>query len=72
MLWLWDPTWPELIHPFASAIDTPLPAPDEMVCVLGSSKPDWVKWPEGKKSVNEVYGGSSIEEWHKERGLFVE
>jgi hypothetical protein len=26
-LWLWDPRWPELIHPFASAIDTDLPAP---------------------------------------------
>ena len=24
-LWLWDPTWPELVHPHASAIDTPLP-----------------------------------------------
>ena len=23
-LWLYDPTWPELLHPFASAIDTPL------------------------------------------------
>ena len=21
-LWVWDPRWPELIHPFASAIDT--------------------------------------------------
>ena len=21
-LWLWDPRWPELIHPFASAVDT--------------------------------------------------
>ncbi|MFQ5959289.1 MAG: GFA family protein, partial [Alphaproteobacteria bacterium] len=24
-LWLFDPRWPELVHPFASAIDTPLP-----------------------------------------------
>jgi len=23
-LWLYDPEWPELVHPFASAIDTPL------------------------------------------------
>jgi hypothetical protein len=22
-LWLFDPAWPELVHPFASAIDTP-------------------------------------------------
>src|SRR5215212_5789408 len=26
-LWLFDPRWPELAHPFASAIDTNLPAP---------------------------------------------
>ncbi|TIU68112.1 MAG: GFA family protein, partial [Mesorhizobium sp.] len=24
-LWLYDPTWPELVHPFASAVDTDLP-----------------------------------------------
>src|SRR5579872_755272 len=24
-LWISDPEWPELVHPFASAIDTPLP-----------------------------------------------
>ncbi|KAG9232177.1 DUF636 domain protein [Amylocarpus encephaloides] len=72
MLWLWDKTWPELIHPFASAIDTELPVPEEMVCVLGGSKPAWVRWPEGKKSVHEVYGEDSIEEWHKRHGLFKE
>ena len=26
-LWVWDPRWPALVHPFASAIDSPLPAP---------------------------------------------
>ena len=26
-LWCWHPKWPELLHPHASAIDTPLPAP---------------------------------------------
>ena len=30
-LWLWDPRWPELVHPHASAIDTPLPKPPEVV-----------------------------------------
>lgn len=46
MLWLWDKTWPELIHPFASAIDTELPVAEEMVCVKGDSKPEYVRWPE--------------------------
>ncbi|KAF7884465.1 uncharacterized protein EAF02_004801 [Botrytis sinoallii] len=71
MLWLWDKTWPELIHPFASAIDTELPIAEEMVCVKGDSKPEYVRWPEGKKKVYEGYGEFSIEEWHKEKGLWV-
>ena len=28
-LWVYDPNWPELVHPFASAVDTPLPKPPE-------------------------------------------
>jgi hypothetical protein len=71
MLWLWDHHWPELIHPFASAIDTELPAPDEMVCVLANSKPNWARWPEGKKSIHDVYGDDSIEGWHKKHGLYI-
>lgn len=73
MLWLWDKHWPELIHPFASAIDTDLPVPDEMICVKGDSKPVWVRWPEGKKQVFDGFNGdTSIEDWHKEKGLYVE
>ena len=72
MLWLWAPEWPELVHPFASAIDTELPVPDEMVCVRGDSKPDWVRWPEGKKQVHQAFGRDSIEGWHKKHGLYVE
>ncbi|KAJ5562120.1 Glutathione-dependent formaldehyde-activating enzyme/centromere protein V [Penicillium sp. DV-2018c] len=72
MLWLWDHHWPELIHPFASAIDTELPVPDEMVCIMEGSKPAWARWPEGKKSVHESYGADSLEQWHKRHGLFVE
>jgi hypothetical protein len=26
-LWAWDPDWPDLVHPHASAIDTDLPVP---------------------------------------------
>ena len=38
-LWVWDPRWPELIHPFASAIDTPLPIPPSKThLMLGSKK----------------------------------
>jgi hypothetical protein len=72
MLWLWDHHWPELIHPFASAIDTELPEPAEMVCVMESSKPTWMRWPEGKKSTHTLYNKDSLEEWHKKHGYFVE
>ena len=29
-LWVWDPRWPELVHPHASAIDSELPVPPEV------------------------------------------
>lgn len=33
---------------------------------MANSKPDWVRWVEGKKKVCESYNGSvSIEDWHK-------
>ncbi|KAF9525896.1 Mss4-like protein [Crepidotus variabilis] len=70
MLWLYDSSWPELIHPFASAIDTPLEVPERMVVVCTSSKPDYVRLPEGEKDVYKVYGPDSIEEWHKKQKLF--
>ncbi|KAH7925134.1 hypothetical protein BV22DRAFT_1195386 [Leucogyrophana mollusca] len=89
MLWLYDETWlvitcgpsqpfdvalrPELLHPFASAIDSPeLEPPGEMVVAMTDSKPAYVRLPEGKKSVHEIYGEDSIEGWHKKHGKFIE
>ncbi|EFR03692.1 DUF636 domain-containing protein [Nannizzia gypsea CBS 118893] len=71
MLWVYDKSWPELVHPFAAAIDTELPEPDEMVCILADSKPNWARWPEGKKVVHKTYG-DSLEDWHKKHGKYVE
>jgi len=70
MLWLFDPTWPELIHPFASAVDSPLEAPEEMVVLLTESKPPYVRLPEGDVSVYEGYPPDSLEEWHKKNNLY--
>ncbi|KAF8891960.1 Mss4-like protein [Gymnopilus junonius] len=73
MLWLYDETWPELIHPFASAIDSPeLESPKTMVCVKLNSKPSYVRLPEGRKQTYEDYGELSLEEWHKKHKLFKE
>lgn len=73
MLWLWDHHWPELVHPFASSIDSPeLENPGTMICIMGDSKPSWVRWPEGKKTVSDQYSDDSIEDWHKKHGKFIE
>ncbi|KAF8547310.1 hypothetical protein OG21DRAFT_1450404 [Imleria badia] len=72
MLWAYDDTWPELIHPFASAIDSPpLEPPEQMVVVETNSKPDYVRLPEGQKKVYKIYGRDSIEDWHKKHGKYV-
>ena len=72
-LYVSDPRWPDLVHPFASAIDTPLPAPPERAHIILESKPDWVAVPQGPGETRfDGYPDASIEDWHKARGLFVE
>ena len=69
-LWVWDPRWPELIHPFASAIDTPLPVPPERVHLMLGSKAPWVEVAAGAKDqTHDAYPQESIAEWHRRRGL---
>jgi len=71
MLWLYDPTWPDLLHPFASAIDSELKSPATMVCLKLNSKPAYVRLPEGKKDVYEDYPVLSLADWHKENGEYI-
>ena len=69
-LWLWDPTWPELVHPHAGAIDTPLPTPPANVhCMVGSKAP-WVA-VEGQPQDPrfDEYPDMSLAEWHKAHGF---
>jgi hypothetical protein len=69
-LWLYDKRWPDLVHPVASAIDTPLPpAPRSTHIMLGSKAP-WVGVP-AKRSDKRVdeYPEESIAEWHERLGL---
>lgn len=72
-LWLYDPSWPELLHPFASAIDSALPVPPERVHLMLAFKPDWVELDlrPGDRCF-EGYPEESIEDWHRARGLWVE
>jgi hypothetical protein len=69
-LWAWDPTWPELVHPHASAIDTALPVPpDNVHCMVGSKAP-WVKVEGGADDpCFENYPDVSLAGWHQAKGL---
>jgi len=69
-LWLWDPRWPELVHPFASAIDSPLPPAPERTHLMLGSKASWVEPAIGPKDQQfEGYPDESIAEWHERLGL---
>ena len=69
-LWLFSPEWPELIHPFASAIDTPLPVPPERTHIMLAFKPEWVE-VEAKPNDLQLpeYPEESIADWHERLGL---
>ncbi|WGH79972.1 GFA family protein [Jannaschia ovalis] len=71
-LWGWHPDWPELTHPFASAIDTDLPVPPSRFHMMLDFKAPWVE-PEirdGDESFAR-YPDQSIEDWHRSRSLWV-
>ncbi|MDH3772675.1 MAG: GFA family protein, partial [Nitrospirota bacterium] len=70
-LYVFDPSWPDLLHPFASAVDTPLPRAPETVHIMLDSKPDWVEAPAaGLGGCYGEYPEQSIEDWHKSRDLW--
>jgi hypothetical protein len=72
-LWLWDPRWPELIHPHASAIDTPLPKPPEVVEAALAYAAPWIDVPKGRGHVHcDTWPSESLEEWHKRNKLWAE
>lgn len=69
-LWLFDPQWPELIHPFASAIDTPLPLPPEHTHLMLNFRAPWVEVRANKKDRQfGVYPQESLADWHQRLGL---
>lgn len=72
-LWLYDPNWPDLVHPFASAIDSDLPVAVAHVHLMLKYKASWVEPEIGKNDdIFDLYPDESIEEWHRKRGLWVE
>ncbi|MCG8508922.1 MAG: GFA family protein [Rhodospirillales bacterium] len=69
-LWVWDPRWPELVHPFASAIDSELPAAPEHTHLMLGSKATWVPLHAAPKDrTYDEYPEESIADWHQRLGL---
>lgn len=69
-LWLWDPTWPELVHPLASAIDTELPVPPERTHIMLAYKAPWVEvCDDPQDKFFDEYPDESLAEWHQRLGL---
>ena len=69
-LWLYDPTWPELVHPHAGAIDTPLPRPPDAVHMMLGSKPEWVDaHVRPADETFDDYPKESLAEWHERHRL---
>ena len=69
-LWLWDPRWPDLVHPLASAIDSDLPIPPERTHLMLDDKPSWVRVDAQPGDLR--FGGYPVEslaEWHERLGL---
>ena len=72
-LWVFDPAWPDLVHPFASVIDTALPEPSERVHLMLRYKAPWVEPHLGPRDqCFEEYPEQSIEDWHRTRGLWID
>lgn len=69
-LWHYDPTWPDLVHPFASAIDSDLPPPPASVHIMLGSKANWVPVEAGPEDETyETYPNESLADWHKRHGF---
>jgi hypothetical protein len=69
-LWLYDPTWPDLVHPHAGAIDTPLPKPPDVVHMMLAYKPDWVDaHVRPADDTFDEYPRESLAEWHARHKL---
>ncbi|MET0239255.1 MAG: GFA family protein [Sphingobium sp.] len=71
-LWLYDPEWPDFVHPFASAIDSDLPVPPSKVHLMLKFKLDWVRPDVGEGDrCFDLYPEESLEDWHKRNGVWV-
>jgi hypothetical protein len=70
-LWIYDPSWPEWVYPFASAIDSKLPKAAERNHILLRYAANWCEIPRGKREHHFAsYPDESIADWHKRHKLY--
>lgn len=69
-LWVYDDNYPELCHPFVSAIDTPLPIPPSRTHIMLEFKAPSVEplIKDGDLTHNR-YPDEAIADWHKRHNL---
>jgi len=64
-LWNYDPQWPDLVHPHAGAIDTPLPEPPERTHMMLESAANWAQPDIGSNDKTfDGYPDEALTEWH--------
>ena len=72
-LWVFSPEYPDLLHPFASAIDGDLPKPPSLVHMMLGSKANWVEPQIGSDDqCFDGYPDEGLEDWHRAHGLWIE
>lgn len=72
-LWLFDPRWPDLVHPQAGAINTALPIPPERTHLMLGSKAPWVEPAIGPGDrCHDGYPDESLAAWHQRLGLVAD
>jgi hypothetical protein len=60
----------ELVHPFASVVDTHLPKPPEKVRMMLNYAASWVETPSEKNERHfPEFPDESLAEWHRRHGL---
>lgn len=70
-LWGFHPAWPDLVHPVASVVDTPLPRPPEHVHMMLGSKATWLDVEGTHHDLQfDEYPDMSLAEWHERHGVY--
>ncbi|HYP33576.1 MAG TPA: GFA family protein [Burkholderiaceae bacterium] len=69
-LWLYDPRWPELVHPHAGAVDTPLGRPPDATHMMLAFKPGWVDaHVRPADDTFDEHPKETLAEWHRRHRL---